>query len=125
MGGLENKVTMQIAIEELKKELKSQLEGLNPNIEDIFNALQSSLGSQDQVEVESLESGGMTKEEIVKHFISGALDDQVVVQQIRNNLKLEIEKHLQAGTSTLDIFNKLKSALGLQDQTAIDAMVVQ
>merc|ERR1712012_1375933 len=67
----------------------------------------------------------MTKEEIVKHFISFALDDQVLVQQIRNNLKLEIEKHLQAGTSTLDIFNKLKSGLGLQDQTAIDAMVLQ
>ena len=127
MGGLENKAAMQKAREQLKVELKSQLEGGSPNIGEIFKVLQTSLGPMDLAEIDDLmESRGMSQEDIVKHFMSGALDDQVAVQKARNALKLEIEMQRKAGTfSTSFIFNKLRNGLGVQDQPDIDAMLTK
>ena len=57
--------------EELKGKLQALLEDQNASTEDVFEAMRSQLGSEDQAKIDEMLKSGLTMEQIINHFMNG------------------------------------------------------
>ena len=127
-GGMEEKekADKQKEREELKNKLKDLLNDPSAKPEDVFKAMMSQLSKEDQAKVQEMLKKGMSKEAIIKLFMSGGLDDKDAVQKAKDELKLKLHNLLEdPNAKTEDIFNTLRSQLGVEDQAKIDAMLAK
>merc|ERR1719500_2251830 len=127
-GGMEEKekADKQKEREQLKNKLKDLLNNPNAKPEDVFKAMMSQLSKEDQAKVAEMLKKGMSKEAIIKLFMSGGLDDKDAVQKAKDELKLKLHNLLEdPNAKTEDIFNTLRSQLGVEDQAKIDAMLAK
>ena len=126
-GGMgDAKADQQKERDALKSKLKNLLDDPNAKTEDVFAAMMSQLSKEDQKKVKDMMKKGMTKEEIIKLFMTGGLDDKESVQKAKDELKLKLHNLLEdPNAKTEDIFNTLRSQLGVDDQAKIDAMLAK
>ena len=115
----------------MRDQLKSQIANLlndpNATTEQVFNSLLQSLGKDEQGKIDEMLKLGMTMEEIIKHFVSGDMDDKdgkEAKQKAKDELKSKIKDLLNdPNASTEEVFNALRSQLNMEDQEKIDAML--
>ena len=60
--------------EKLKDKLKNLLEDPTSKPDDVFRSMMSKLSHEEQAKIKEMENKGMSKEAIIKHFLSGGLD---------------------------------------------------
>ena len=78
----------------------------------------------DRTRIEELLEKGMPKDEIIKYFIDGGLDDKEAVQKAKIDLKLKIQKLLEdLKVTPEEILNVLKSNLLPDDQKRVEEMI--
>merc|ERR1712112_20944 len=108
-GGMEDdKADKQKERDELKGKLKNLMDDPNASTEDVFAAMMSQLGKEDQEKIQAMLKKGMSKEEIIKLFMSGGLDDKKAVQKAKDELKLKLHNLLEdPNATTEEIFNVL------------------
>ena len=60
--------------EKLKDKLKDLLEDPTATPDDVFKTMMTQLSKEEQGKIEKMQNKGMSKEAIIKHFLSGGLD---------------------------------------------------
>ena len=136
-GGMDEGASDEIpTVEEMKKKLKDDLKKKisnlmndpNASTEDVFNALVKNLSKEEQAKVDEMLKLGMTMDDIIKHFVSGGLDDDKQAkeekQKVKDELKGKLRKMLNdPNASTEEVFNTLRDQLSKEDQAKIDEML--
>ena len=65
---------LEVEREKLKKQIKDLLNAPNAKPEEAFKTMMSQLSKEEQAKIKEMENKGMSKEAIIKHFLSGGLD---------------------------------------------------
>merc|ERR1712066_1075704 len=96
--------------------------------EDVFNALVKNLSKEVQAKVEEMLKLGMTMDDIIKHFVSGGMDDDKQAKEAKQKAKDELKGKLKKmlndpNASTEEVFNTLRSQLNASDQAKVDEML--
>jgi len=133
-GGMDEGSTNEIpTADEMKKkmrdDLKNKLQNLindpNASTEDVFKAMRNNLSKEEQAKVDEMLKLGMTMDDIIKHFMSGGMDeDKEAKQKAKDELKSKLKDLLNdPNASTEEVFNVLKNQLSSEDQKKIDEML--
>ena len=65
---------LEVEREKLKKQIKDLLNAPNAKPEEAFKTMESQLSKEEQAKIKEMQNKGMSKEAIIKHFLSGGLD---------------------------------------------------
>ena len=136
-GGMDEGASDEIpTVEQMKKKIKDDLKNKisnllndpNASTEDVFNAMMKNLNKDEQAKVEEMLKLGMTMDDIIKHFVSGGMDDDKQAreekQKVKDELKGKLKKMLNdPNASTEEVFNTLRNQLPEEDQAKIDEML--
>ena len=136
-GGMDEGASDEIpTIEEMNKKLKDDLKRKisnlmndpNASTEDVFNALLKNLSKEEQAKVDEMLKLGMSMDDIIKHFVSGGLDDDKQAKEQKQKVKDELKGNLRnmlndPNASTEEVFNTLRDQLSKEDQAKIDEML--
>merc|ERR1719312_632610 len=111
--------------ENLKSKLQNLINDPNATTEDVFKAMRNNLSKEEQAKIDEMLKLGMSMDEIVKHFMSGGMDDdKEAKQKAKEELKTKLKELLNdPNASTEDVFNIMKSQLGAEDQKKIEEML--
>merc|ERR1719312_2098649 len=133
-GGMDEGSSNEIPTKEemnkkMRENLKSKLQNLindpNATTEDVFKAMRNNLSKEEQAKIDEMLKLGMSMDEIVKHFMSGGMDDdKEAKQKAKEELKTKLKELMNdPNASTEDVFNIMKSQLGAEDQKKIEEML--
>jgi len=133
-GGMDEGSSNEIPTKEemnkkMRENLKSKLQNLindpNATTEDVFKAMRNNLSKEEQAKIDEMLKLGMSMDEIVKHFMSGGMDDdKEAKQKAKEELKTKLKELMNdPNASTEDVFNVMKSQLGAEDQKKIEEML--
>ena len=136
-GGMDEGASDEIpTVEQMKKKIKDDLKNKisnllndpNASTEDVFIAMMKNLNKDEQAKVEEMLKLGMTMDDIIKHFVSGGMDDDKQAreekQKVKDELKGKLKKMLNdPNASTEEVFNTLRNQLPEEDQAKIDEML--
>merc|ERR1719233_595974 len=133
-GGMDEGSSNEIPTKEemnkkMRENLKSKLQNLindpNATTEDVFKAMRNNLSKEEQAKIDEMLKLGMTMDEIVKHFMSGGMDDdKEAKQKAKDELKTKLKNLMNdPNASTEDVFNVMKSQLGAEDQKKVEEML--
>merc|ERR1719317_1310920 len=111
--------------ENLKSKLQNLINDPNATTEDVFKAMRNNLSKEEQAKIDEMLKLGMSMDEIVKHFMSGGMDDdKEAKQKAKEELKTKLKELMNdPSASTEDVFNVMKSQLGAEDQKKIEEML--
>lgn len=114
--------------DDLKKKISNLLNDPNASTEEVFGSLMKNLNKDEQAKVEEMLKLGMSMEEIIKHFVSGGMDDdkqeKEAKQKVKDELKDKMKKLLNdPNMSTEDVFNTLRNQLPADDQKKVEEML--
>ena len=132
-----SKVWLEVEREKLKKQIKDLLNAPNAKPEEAFKTMMSQLSKEEQAKIKEMENKGMSKEAIVKQFLSGGLDafhsdpsqptdhgqKHAEKQKEREKLKNKL-KHLlkDPNKKPEDVFKTMESQLSKEEQAKIKEM---
>ena len=121
-GDKQAKEAKQKAKDELKGKLRKLMNDPNANTEDVFNALRSQLGSDDQEKIDEMLKKGMSMDQIIKHFMKGGMDEVTEENDFTRKMK-----ELIGGKDLNDeeILELMKSQLGEGCKAELEAMLAQ
>ena len=125
-----SKVWLEVEREKLKKQIKDLLNAPNAKPEEAFKTIMSQLSKEEQAKIKEMENKGMSKEAIIKQFLSGALDgihndpsQPTHKQKEREKLKDKLKDLLEDPTSKPDdVFRSMMSQLSHEEQAKIKEM---
>ena len=103
-GGMDEGASDEIpTVEQMKKKIKDDLKNKisnllndpNASTEDVFNAMMKNLNKDEQAKVEEMLKLGMTMDDIIKHFVSGGMDDDKQAREEKQKVKDELKGKLK------------------------------
>ena len=114
--------------DDLKKKISNLMNDPNASTEDIFNALVKNLSKEEQAKVDEMLKLGMSMDDIIKHFVSGGLDEDKQAREEKQKAKEELKGKLRnmindPNASTEEVFNTLRDQLSKEDQAKIDELL--
>ena len=114
--------------DDLKKKISNLMNDPNASTEDIFNALVKNLSKEEQAKVDEMLKLGMSMDDIIKHFVSGGLDEDKQARKEKQKAKEELKGKLRnmindPNASTEEVFNTLRDQLSKEDQAKIDELL--
>merc|ERR1719339_495045 len=132
-GGLEGELPTTDEIQKKRRDdIKDKIQNLmndpNASTEDVFKALKAGLSKEEQAKMEEMLKLGMSKEDIIKHFMSGGMEEKEKAdkQKEREQLKNKLKDLLNnPDAKPEDVFKAMMSQLSKEDQAKIDAMLAK
>ena len=130
-GGMDEGASQEIPTkEEINKKMRGNLKTMLKNImndpnattEDVFEAMRNKMSKEEKDKIDLMLKFGMSMDEIVKHFISGGMDDdKEAKQKAKDELKTKLQQLMNdPNASAEDVFNVMKSMLEVEDQEKIE-----
>merc|ERR1719339_622156 len=132
-GGLEGELPTTDEIQkkrrdDIKDKIQSLMNDPNASTEDVFKALKAGLSKEEQAKMDEMLKLGMSKEDIIKHFMSGGMEEKEKAdkQKEREQLKNKLKDLLNnPDAKPEDVFKAMMSQLSKEDQAKIDAMLAK
>lgn len=108
--------------EELRAKLQQLLDNSNMSKEEIFEALRSQLGSEDQAKIEEMLRQGMTMEDIIKHFTG---QEEVSLDRRPSRSSADLNNNEQPGSEFARRMQELMANGNLSEEAMIELMKQQ